>query len=93
MACNQRQGKFALAETLAAKALVGRRHASGPEDADTWVQPPTWHWPQSSQAGHAAIGEDFQHGVAPRAEENSEGKQDREGKLDHGLTFVTRCNG
>src|SRR5579863_6085163 len=38
-------------------------------------------------------GEDFHRGIAPGAEENSGGKQDREGKLDHGFTFVTRCNG
>ena len=40
-----------------------------------------------------AKGEDLQGSIAPCAEENSEGKQDRERKLDHELTFVTRCDG
>jgi hypothetical protein len=31
----QRQGKYALAETYAAQALAGRRHALGSENADT----------------------------------------------------------
>jgi eukaryotic-like serine/threonine-protein kinase len=31
----QRQGKYALAETYAAQALAGRRHALGPEHPDT----------------------------------------------------------
>jgi hypothetical protein len=40
-----------------------------------------------------AKGENLQGSIAPCAEENSEGKQDCERKLDHELTFVTRCDG
>jgi hypothetical protein len=53
-------------------------------------------WTRSLASEHGNLltnGEDLQRGIAPCAEEKSEGKQDRVGKLDHGPTFVSRCNG